>query len=48
MARNELRTSKVEERFTGPYKVKERSVNGTYLLVDAVGYEFSRAPSALK
>jgi hypothetical protein len=28
MARNELRTSKVEERFTGPYKVKERSVNG--------------------
>jgi hypothetical protein len=48
MVRNELRKSKDEERFTGPYKVKERTVNGTYLLIDAIGTEFYRAPSALK
>jgi transposase InsO family protein len=46
--KNELRKAKVEERFTGPFKIKSRSPNGTYLLVDAIGTEFSRAPSALK
>ena len=48
MCKNELRKSKDEERFTGPFKVKSRNTNGTYLLVDAVGTEFARAPSALK
>jgi transposase InsO family protein len=40
MARNELRTAKVEERYTGPFKVKGRSANGTYMLGDAIGIEF--------
>jgi hypothetical protein len=48
MAKNELRNSKAEERFTGPFKVKNRTVNGTYNLIDAIGTEFTRAPSALK
>ena len=29
MAKNELRKAKSEEKFTGPFKVKERTVNGT-------------------
>jgi hypothetical protein len=37
MARNKLRSSKIEERYTGPFKVKERCANGSYMLVDAVG-----------
>jgi hypothetical protein len=48
MVRNELRSRKAEERFTGPFKVKERRENGVYTLVDAIGTEFTRAPSALK
>jgi hypothetical protein len=32
MARNELRFSKIEERYTGPFKVKERCANGSYML----------------
>jgi hypothetical protein len=48
MAKNELRATKTEERWTGPFKVKRRSESGKYLLVDAVGTEFARPPSSLK
>jgi hypothetical protein len=48
MAINELRKKKTEERYTGPFIVKARNVNGTYTLVDSVGTEFKRAASQLK
>ena len=48
MVINELRKSKTEERYTGPYTVKRRSSSGPYILVDATGYEFVRPRSSLK
>ena len=37
MIKNELRSSKSEERYTGPYIVKRRSDSGPYILVDQTG-----------
>jgi len=48
MAKNELRTQKAEERFTGPFLVKQRTVNGAYVLTDSMGTEFKRPASSLK
>lgn len=45
---NELRKSKPEERYTGPFVIKRRKVSGLYVLVDAVGTEFDRPVSSLK
>ena len=48
MAKNEMRSSKSEERYTGPFTVKRRSASGPYVLVDQMGNEFTRPRSSLK
>jgi hypothetical protein len=48
MVKNDTRSKKTEERFTGPFTVKRRTQGGSYLLIDHVGTEFSRSPSQLK
>ena len=48
MVKNDLRSAKTEERYTGPFLIIRRNATGTYTLRDAVGTEFSRAPSQIK
>jgi transposase InsO family protein len=48
MVINDLRQSKSEERYTGPFLVKRRTAAGTYILIDGTGEEFERNISKLK
>jgi hypothetical protein len=48
MAIDELRTSKSQPRYLGPFKVLRRNQGGAYILQDAAGNELKRAPEALK
>ena len=48
MIKDELRTSKMQPRYTGPYTVKRRNQGGAYILFGKDGTEYTRPPSVLK
>jgi transposase InsO family protein len=48
MAVDELRTSKSQPRYLGPFKVLRRNQGGAYVLEDAAGNFLKRSPEALK
>ena len=48
MATDSLRTSKAQPRYLGPFQVIKRNTGGAYLLRDAQGNSFPRAPEHLK
>ena len=48
MALDELRTSKAQPRYLGPFKVVRRNRGGAYLLQDSSGNIIKRSPEALK
>jgi hypothetical protein len=48
MAVDELRTSKSQPRYLGPFKVLRRNQGGAYILEDAAGNSLKRSPEALK
>lgn len=48
MIRDELRSSKVEPRYEGPFTVVKRQASGNYLLKAIDGTEYVRPPNVLK
>jgi hypothetical protein len=48
MAKDELRTSKAQPRYLGPFRVVRRNRGGAYILMDAANNPLTRAPEALK
>jgi hypothetical protein len=48
MIKDELRSSKMQPRYTGPYTVKRCNQSGAYILFGKNGTEYTRPPSVLK
>ncbi|RKP18571.1 hypothetical protein ROZALSC1DRAFT_6338, partial [Rozella allomycis CSF55] len=48
MALDELRSTKAEPRYTGPFTLIRRNKAGTYILKGPDGTEYKRPPSSLK